>query len=135
MLEFLVKLFLFWVRIVDQYDDLKLDENSEKRVILGVISLILSILGIGLTIVFSVLAYYCFTVDGLAVIVTFIFGIFCAFAAITCFLQMVLAAVVYAIFQMKLNKRAIGKVALAVSLIILVATIAGVIVGITVFEF
>ena len=124
----LLDFILFWLSISDKYDKLKKDPDKQDSVSLGVTSIIMSIFGALLAVGFAYLAYLCFTADGLKVILTFIFGFACAVVAIVSLFQMLVAGIFYAAYQMKLNKRAIGKVALAVSLIMLAVAIIGIIV-------
>lgn len=128
-------LLMFWSRVARKYDYLKKDpEKSEKSVSLGITSLILSILGIALTVGFAVLAFICFSnLDSGAFILPLVGAIFSTFAAIGCFVDLVLASIVYAVYQMKLNKKPIGKAALVISLLITVATIVVVIIALTQF--
>ena len=122
-----LEFILFWLTIGEKYDRLKKNPDKQDSVILGVTSIIMSITGVVAAIGFSYLAYLAFTVEGLAIILTFIFGLAAAIAAITCFFQLVVAGIFYAVYQMKLNRRVIGKIALALSLILLIATIVGII--------
>ena len=123
---------MFWLSISEKYDKLKNDPDKQDSAVLGVTSIIMSITGVLAAVGFAYLAYLCFSVDNLAIILTFIFGIGCAIIALVCFLQLLVASIFYAAYQMKLNKRAIGKVALAVSLILLFAAIVGIIIVIAV---
>ena len=119
---------LFWLSIGDKYTSIK--NNSEKRdtsVSMGTTSLILSIVGAIATYGLTFVAYFCFTDGGIGKIIG---GIFAALVAVTCFIYMLIASVVHAAFQVKLNKKPIGKVALAFSLILTIAPVA---IGIVVF--
>ena len=118
---------MFWIHVSNKYDRLKNSPKAEKSVKFGVTSLALSILGIFVTVGFAALAYTCFSVDGLEGLVAVIGGAICVLAAITCFIYMILASIVYAAYQMRLNKRRIGVVALIVSLFIIIATICSII--------
>ena len=124
----LLDFLLFWTTIGDKYDKLKKDPDKQNSVLLGVSSIIMSIFGVLSAVGFGYLAYLAFTVDGLAIILTFIFGIGAAAIAVLCFFQLLVASVFYAVYQIKLNGRAIGKVALAISIIMIVAAIAGIII-------
>lgn len=130
-----LRIFMFWLGVSNRYDNLRRDpQKSATSVKLGVSSLIMSIVGIALTVGFAVLAYYCFSgMDTLAFLFALIAGIACVAASIGCFFHLVLASIVYAVYQLKLNKKTIGKVALAVSLVISIATIAFVILALTQF--
>lgn len=121
-------LFTFWIRISNKYDRLKEDPRKQNSVSLGVTSLLMSIFGLLTAVGFAYLAFLCFSVDDLSILLTFIFGIMCAIAAIACFFQMLVASIIYAAYQLKLNKRPIGIVALVISLVMLVASIVGIIV-------
>ena len=135
MKEFLFNAFLFWISVSRKYDVLK--ENPVQRknsTRLGVTSLIMSIAGMICTVGFAFLTYLCFTgMDGagLAGIFILIGGIICAAASLAFFVDLVLAGLVYAIYQMKLNRRPIGLVALIVSLVLILGTVAVVIIGVT----
>ena len=132
----LFNLFMFWVTVSNKYDRLKSDpEKREKSVSLGVQSLTMSISGILASVGFAVLAYYCFSLEGLEGLLTLIFGLICAVAAVAFFVQLVLASIVYAIYQVKLNKHPLGIISLVVSLLILVATVVAVVVVLTTFDF
>ena len=124
----LLDILLFWLTISDKFERLKRDPDRQDSAVLGVTSIIISIIGVLAAVGFSYLAYLCFSVKDWAIIVTFIFGIASVLAAILCFLQLSVASIFYAAYQMKLNKRAIGKVALAISLIMLIAAIVGIVI-------
>lgn len=124
----LLDFLLFWLTISDKYQRLKRDPDRQDSAVLGVTSLIMSIVGALSAVGFAYLAFLCFTAEGLTIILTFLFGIVSVVAAILCFFQLVVASIFYASYQLKLNKRAIGKVALAVSLLMLAAAIVGLIV-------
>ena len=128
----LLGFILFWLTISDKYDKLKRDPDKQNSALLGVTSIIMSIFGVVVAVGFAYLAYLAFSVDGLAIILTFIFGFGAAVIAVVGFFQMSVASIFYAAYQMKLNKRAIGKVALAISLILLVAAIIGIIIVVAV---
>ena len=124
----LFNFFLFWLRASEKYDRLESDPSKRDSAILGVESILMSIFGILTAAGLAWLAYICFTVDGLAVILTFIFGIASAIGAILCFFQLLVASIIYAAYQMRLNDRAIGKVALAISLVMLLLAIIAIII-------
>ena len=130
MRKALYNLLFFWVKVSRQYDLIKRDpEKSAKSVKLGVTSLLMSIIGIGLTTGFAYLAFLCLAgLETLAFFLAFIGIIVCIAAAIGCFVELVLASIVYAAYQMKLNKKPVGLAALIVSLLISIATIVLVIV-------
>lgn len=117
------KIFMFWVRTSNEYDRIKSDpEKRAKSVSMGVQSLILSILGTVLTVASAVGAFACFSsgTDSLSGLLLLFLGIILALAALSIFIEMVLASIVYAVYQMKLNKRAIGVVALVINLLLIV---------------
>ena len=124
----LLDFLLFWLTISEKYDRMKNDPDKQDSVLLGVTSIIMSIVGVLSAVGFAYLAYLAFTVDGLAIILTFIFGIAALIAAVLCFFQLLVASVFYAAYQIKLNGKVIGKVALAISLLMIVAAIAGIII-------
>lgn len=131
----LAKIFMFWLSISNEYDNIKKDPiKSENCIRLGVKSLIFSIVGIALTVGFAVLAYYCFLgIETLAFLFALIAGIACAAASIGCFFRLVLASIVYAVYQLKLNKKSIGKISLVISLLITIGTIIIVIIALAKF--
>ena len=135
MKQFLFNTFLFWLSVSRKYDVLK--ENPVQRqnsVRLGVTSLIMSIVGMIATVAFAFFTYWCFTsIEGSGLLFFFVLlgGIFCAIITLTLFVDLVLASLVYAIYQLKLNRRPIGIVALVISLILILGTIAFVIIGVT----
>lgn len=132
MKEALYKLFLFWIRISNKYDRIKADEQKrDSDVSLGVTGLLLSILGILFTVGFGYLAYLCFTNTGAWGWIFAVVAIICVLAAIACFIEMVLASVFYAAYQMRLNKKRIGLAALIVSLVIIIGTIAAIVIFVT----
>lgn len=124
----LLDFLLFWLSIGDKYDQLKKDPDKQDSALLGVTSIIMSIFGVITAVGFGYLAYLAFTVDGLAIILTFIFGLGAAAVAVLGFFQLSVASIFYAAYQIKLNGRAIGKVALAISIIMIVAAIVGIII-------
>lgn len=132
-MKHLYDILMFWRKIWQKYETLKNDpQKCETSTSLGVTSLVMSIAGIVLTVVFAVLAYYCYTGVQTLLFLFAIIGTFaCAFIAIMIFIQLVLASIVYAVYQLKLNKRTIGKVAIVVSLLISVLTIAAVIIALS----
>ena len=112
---------LFWISIGEKY--IKIKEDPEKRdtsVSMGTTSLILSIVGAIVTYGLVIVAYLCFTAGGVGKIIG---GIFAVLVAFTCFIYMLSASIVYAAFQVKLNKKPIGKAALVISLVVTIAPI------------
>ena len=120
--------FTFWITVGNKYDRLKNNPEKQNSVRLGVTSIFMSIFGVLSAVGFAYLAYLCFSVDELAIILTFIFGLMSAIAAIACFFQLLVASIFYATYQMKLNRRPIGLVALIISLLLLVAAVVGIII-------
>ena len=126
--------FMFWLAVSNKYDKLK--ENPEKRessITLGVQSLFLSVVGMIATVGLAFLAYTCFSRaegSGLAGLLMIVGGVICAIAALVFLFDMVFASLMYAIYQRKLNKKRIGLAALIVSLVLIAATIAGIVIGI-----
>ena len=120
--------FTFWITISNKYDRLKNNPEKQNSVSLGVTSIFMSIFGVLSAVGFAYLAYLCFSVDDLAIILTFIFGVICAISAVVCFFQMLVASIFYAAYQLRLNRRPIGIVALVISLLFLVAAVAGIII-------
>ena len=125
MWKALHNLIWFWIKVRAKYEGLNSNpEKKEKSISLGVNSLIMSIVGAAFTVGLAVLAYYCLLgMQTLAFIFALMFGVALAIAAILCYVELVLASIVYARYQIKLNKKAIGYVALAVSLLLSVGTI------------
>ena len=123
----LFKFLTFWINISNKYERIKNDPKRCNGVSLGVTSIIMSIFGVLCAVGFAYLAFLCFTVEGLSIIVTFIFGIVCAIASILCFFQLLVASMFYAAYQLRLNKRPIGIVALVISLLFIVGAVVGII--------
>lgn len=112
---------LFWLSIGEKYADLKNDpEKRDTSVRMGTTSLILSIVGAIVTYGLAFVTYLCFSAGGVGKIIG---GIFAALVAVACFIYMLIASIVYAAFQVRLNKKPVGKVALSFSLILTVAPI------------
>ena len=118
---------MFWLTISNKYERLKGDPRKQNSVSLGVTSIFMSIFGVISAVGFAYLAILCFSVDDLAIILTFLFGIVCALAAVMCFFQLLVASLVYAAYQLRLNKRPIGIVALIISLVLMVVAVIGII--------
>ena len=130
-----MKVFRFWTRVSSKFDRIKQDpQKCEKSVSFGVTSIILSIVGIAFTVGFAVLAYLCLAgMNTLAFFFAFLATIICALTSLACYVNLVLASIVYAIYQMRLNKKPIGKVALIISLLISIGTIIVIIVALSQF--
>lgn len=130
------KIFLFWQDIGKKYEAIKQDpEKAEKDVSLGVTSLSMSIMGAVTAIAFAYFTFKCFTLIALSTSATgtgrffaLIGGIICAVVTLATFVYLILAGIVYANYQRKLNKKIIGKIALIVSVLLSVGTLVAVIV-------
>ena len=117
----IIDLILFWISIGEKYERLKQDpQKRENSIQLGVTGIILSIIGAALTVGFGILAYYCFAVSGLISILAVILGAICVLAGFMSLVNLMIAGIVHAAYQMKLNKRAIGIVALVINLLLIV---------------
>ena len=127
------KFIAFWTNVSLQYEVLKADPNEqENSVRLGVKSLIMSISGLVTTIGFAILAYVLVAGSvgaGLAALFMLFGGIICGIVALVCFIDLLGASLMYAIYQRKLNKQKVGIAALVVSLTLIVLAIAAVIIG------
>ena len=128
----LIDFLLFWLTISIKYDKIKQSPNADTSIKMGVSSLVMSIMGFIATVALGVLAFVCFTAGG-AVVLMWILGIICALSAIVCYVYLVLASIIYAGYQMRLNKRRVGVAALAVSIINTVVTLIAVAVIVFVF--
>ena len=117
----------FWLTVSTRYERIRNDPTRRNGIALGVTSLLMSIFGIISAVGFAYLAFLCFTVEGLSILVTFILGIVCALAAIMCFFQLLIAGLMYAAYQLRLNRRPIGIVALIVSLVLIVGAVVAII--------
>lgn len=144
MREILYKVFLFWLSIARKYEEIKMfPEKREKDVSLGVTSLVMSIIGTAATLVAAYYAYKCFTWTGsavgsvagnlIAVIFCWIGGAICALISVGCFIYMVLASIVYAHYQRKLNNNPVGLAALIISIILIIGIIVAIIVFVCLF--
>ena len=92
---------------------------------MGTTSLVLSIVGAIVTYGLVIVAYLCFVAGGVGKIIG---GAFAVLVALVCFVYMLIAGIVYAAFQVKLNNKPVGKVALVVSLILtIVPIVAGIV--------
>ena len=128
-------LFMFWVTVSSEYDRIKGGPKAETSVRMGVESIFMSIFGLIFTVGFAVLAYYCFAAEGLIALLAWLFGIICALSALAIFIRLTVASIVYAAYQMKLNRRPIGIVALVISILMSIASIVLAIVAISQFNF
>lgn len=117
----------FWITISNKYERIRNDPTKRNSVTLGITSILMSIFGVISAVGFAYLAFLCFSVEGLSILVTFILGIVCALAAIICFFKLLIASLLYAAYQLRLNKRPIGIVALVVSLLLIVGAVVAII--------
>ena len=132
-------IFLFWRAVGRDYEDMKNDpEKQPKSVRLGVGSLIMSIVGAALTLLFVFLALKCLSgsafkdlTGGEALAAALVLPLFIIIGAILCiafaagcYLRLVVGSLLYAVYQRRLNKRAIGTVALVVGILLCIATVA-----------
>lgn len=137
------KVFLFWRDIAQKFEKIKSDpQKSEKDVSLGVTSLGMSIGGTVMAIAFAYFVFKCFTwtgdatlsaADAFVGIFVIIGGAICAVIAVASFVYLILASILYAHYQRKLNNNKIGIIAFVVSILLSVGTIIAVIVLATQF--
>ena len=127
----LFRFLTFWINIGTKYQILKESPSRERSTSLGVTSILMSIFGVLTAVGFTYLALLCFKTEGLTVLVAVPGGIICLLAAVMCFIQLLIASIFYAGYQMRLNKRPIGIVALVLSLLFIVLAIVGVFIVIT----
>lgn len=123
--------FTFWVKASRKYR--RLEENESKRETsssLGVRAIVQSVVCGALTVLALLGLYYCTknfvsigSDGGIYPIITVIGMIATAFIALAFFVQGVGGALVYMIYQFKLNKKPVRWVALAVWLLVIVAII------------
>ena len=128
----------FWWGIRNKYDKINEDaEWREKSVRMGVESILRSIFGAIFTLLFVYLAYWLFSgglfkgISGAeALAAMFIFPLFIIVIALVCglgafifYFQFVVASIIYARYQLKLNKKAVGYVALVLSILFTVGTV------------
>ena len=127
MKGWLYKVFLFWVDVSLKYDKIKSDpEKCETDVSLGIRSLVMSIVGTVATVGCAFLTTRCILGldgSGLGVLLLILGAIICGAATVAFFVDLVLASVVYARYQLKLNKRKIGAASMIVSLVLTVVSI------------
>ena len=127
-------IFMFWWSVRRKYDIIKIDQQqSERDVRLGINSILMSIIGTAAVIAFAYFAYKCFTWNsdaassGIGAVAGGLFiylgGAVCVLISISSYTSLVLASIVYAAYQMKLNKKKIGLAALIISIILSVGTI------------
>ena len=117
MLKAFNAFFTFWVRISCKYDRLRADDlKRDRSIVLGVQSVLQSILCGGMTVLSLFGVYYCiYGFSHLTLPIFSLIGLFvCAVAAIVFFVQGVIGALIYMIYQFKLNGRGVRWVALVV---------------------
>lgn len=117
MLKALNAFFTFWTRIGRKYDRLRAnDAKREKSIALGVQSILQSILCGGMSVLSLFGVYFCiygFT-HGTLPVFSLIGLVTCAVAAVAFFVQGVIGALIYMIYQFRLNRRGVRWVALVV---------------------
>ena len=102
MKDFLSRAFIFWVSASREFDKIKQDpQKSEKSVRFGVRSLILSIVGLIITVGFSYLAFVCIisTSDSGSSFLLVVGGVLCVLIAIAWLVDLVPASLLHAIYQ------------------------------------
>ena len=127
------KLFSFWTRGERKYSLIKNDEEKrDTSVKLGVRSIVESIYSGVLAVLFLLGLYFCVTNliniklgDGTygMPILTIIGIVICAMCALVCLFEGMGGALLYMIYQFKLNKKPVRWVALALWLVMVVAII------------
>lgn len=123
--------FTFWMKAGRKYRRLEEDENKrETSSSLGVRSIVQSVVCGALTVLALLGLYYCTEnfVDignggGIYPVLTIIGMVATAFIALAFFVQGVGGALVYMIYQFKLNKKSVRWVALAVWFLVIVAIV------------
>ena len=123
--------FMFWLTVSNKYDRLKSSPDRQNSVSLGLTGIIMSIVGVLTAVGLAYLALLCFKAENLTVLIAFPVGILCALSAVVCFFQLLVASIFYASYQLRLNKRPIGIIALVISLLLLIGAIVGIIVVLT----
>lgn len=107
----------FWTRISCKYDSLRAnDSKRDKSIALGVQSVLQSVLCGGMTVLSLFGVYYCiYGFTHLTLPIFSLIGLFgCAVAAVAFFVQGVIGALIYMIYQFKLNRRGVRWMALVV---------------------
>ncbi len=125
----------FWSKADRKYNKLKADEEKrENSVSLGVRGIIQAILSAAFVVLFVFGGVFCFSktefeLAGLLLILGGVLSLLCGLAVLV---QGVIGALIYVIYQMKLNKRAVGWISLVIWFICLGGAIAAsvVIIGI-----
>ena len=141
MKRFLYDLFMFWGSINRRYRQIINDPTTRERsVSLGVTSIVMGIAGVALSLMFAYFAYACFggmsggwginsaAAAGFAAIFIIVGGVACVVLAGGSFIYLVLASIIYAIYQLRVNRRPIGIIALVLSLILSIGCIVAVII-------
>ena len=125
----LFKIFDFWTKIQFNYDIIKKDEEKRKKSVrFGVTSIILCIIGCALT-VGSAIGFYCCLIKLFDeyFLFKFVGMMFCFSLTIIAFVRLVLGSLFYAIYQVRLNKRAVGWIAFIVFILCVALSVVGVI--------
>lgn len=117
MLKALSSFLTFWTRISCKYDRLRADDlKRDTSIALGVQSVLQSILCGGMSVLSLFGVYYCIYgfSHGTFPIFSLIGLLVCAVAAVAFFVQGVIGALIYMIYQFKLNRRGVRWAALVV---------------------
>ncbi|MCH5165062.1 MAG: hypothetical protein J1G01_01510 [Clostridiales bacterium] len=133
------RLLLFWLTIAEKYHNIKKNpEIRDKDVSMGVTGIIMSIVGTILTAAVVFFTYLCLHGmggDSAAAIsgsfFSFIGGLLCAVVAGLIYIYLNIAAIIYSVYQLVLNKRRVGLAAIIVSVALALGTIGGVILLLT----
>ncbi len=127
LLKTIWNFFTFWIKIEGKYKKIRDDETKKATsVSLGVRSIIQSVICGALTILALWGLSYCvanFTSGGSFIILTIIGIIATAFIALSLFVQGLIGGLLYMIYQLKLNRKAVGFVALIIWILVIVAVV------------
>ena len=110
MLKALGSFLTFWTRISCKYDRLRANDiKRDRSIALGVQSILQSILCGGMSVLSLFGVYYCIYGFSHGTLPIFsLIGLFvCAVAAVAFFVQGVIGALIYMIYQFKLNRRGV----------------------------
>lgn len=123
----LFKMFTFWVNLKVRYETIAKDpERKEKSVYFGVRSIISSIFS-AIVIALSIWGIFaCFNAlntDSFNMILAWIFIVLLAVIALTALFNGFVAALISTMYQLRLNKKPIGWVALAILIVAFVGAI------------
>ena len=138
MFKALGRLIFFWMGVRYKYDRINEDPQwKESSVRMGVESILRSIFGAVFTLLFVFCSLWLFTggvlksmsgAEALAAVIIypliFVVAIGCALGALMFYLRLSVAGILYARYQLKLNKKPIGYVALVLSILLSIGTIA-----------